>query len=52
MGLDFSQKRLLAVAMKGGKNKKRNERLQLYAFFTGLMSTLISLVHLVITALK
>lgn len=47
MGLDFSQKRLISTALHS-----RSKRLKLYAFLTGLMSTCISLVHLVITALK
>lgn len=52
MGLDYSQKRLISTALKSGKDKKKTERLQLYAFFTGLMSTIISLAHLVIIAMK
>jgi hypothetical protein len=48
MALNYSQKRLLGAAMHGTKNKK----LQLYAFFTGLLSTLISLAQLIVTALK
>jgi len=47
MGLDFSQKRLLGSAMRG-----RNQRLRLYAFLTGVMSTVISLVHLIVIASK
>ena len=48
MGLDYSQKRLLGAALRS----KRSERLRMYAFFTGLMSTLISLVHLLLIAMK
>ena len=48
MALNFSQKRLLSVSLHSNKNKK----LQKYAFFTGLLSTLISLVQLVVTAFK
>lgn len=47
MALDYSQKRLLSTALHG-----RNRKLQRYAFFTGLLSTLVSLVHLLITAFK
>lgn len=48
MGLDYSQKRLLSAAMRN----KRNRKLRLYAFFTGLLSTVISLAHLVIIAAR
>ena len=47
MGLDFSQKRLLSMARHA-----RSKRLKLYAFYTGLMSTMISLAQLLVTALK
>lgn len=30
----------------------RSERLQLYAFWTGFMSTVISLVHVILIAIK
>lgn len=45
MALDYSQKRLISRALHG-----KNRRLQLYAFLTGLMSTIVSLVHLLLTA--
>ncbi len=48
MALNYSQKHLLSTAMHGAKNKK----LQVYAFYTGLLSTLISLAQLIVTALK
>ncbi len=53
MGLDYSQKRLVSAPLHhSGKESARTKRLKLYAFFTGLMSTCISLAHLLITALK
>ncbi len=45
MGLDYSQKRLIGTALRG-----RNQRLRLYAFLTGVMSTIISLAQLVVIA--
>lgn len=63
MGLDYSQKRLLGKTfqkkgsghdtlspMRRKKNWKQN--LEIYAFATGLMSTLISLAQVVIMASK
>ncbi|MES2668595.1 MAG: hypothetical protein V4644_02820 [Patescibacteria group bacterium] len=52
MGLDYSQKRLISSALHTKGKDARSKRLKLYAFLTGLMSTLISLFHLIITALK
>ncbi len=64
MGLDYSQKQLLHTASrkKGGHGRgtishmrrKRSwrENLEIYAFATGIMSTLISLVHVIILATK
>ncbi len=52
MGLDYSQKRLVSAPLRRKAGSKKAQRLQMYAFFTGLMSTLISLVHLVIIALQ
>ncbi|MBU1292803.1 hypothetical protein KJ819_01910 [Patescibacteria group bacterium] len=46
--MDYSQKRLLGGAL----HNKKNKRLQKYAFLTGVMSMLISLVHLIVTAIK
>jgi len=48
MGLNYSQKRLLSGAL----HNKKNRRLQKYAFLTGVMSMLVSLVQLIITAIK
>ena len=63
MGLDYSQKRLLGKTFhkKGSghgtlslmtrkKNWKNN--LEVYAFWTGLTSTLISLLQVIIIAIK
>lgn len=52
MGLDYSQKRLISTALHAKGSDARSKRLKVYAFFTGLMSTLISLAQLVVTALK
>jgi len=52
MGLDYSQKRLLSSALHAKGRGKKVERLQLYAFLTGLMSTLVSLAHLIIVAMQ
>lgn len=49
-GLNYSQKLLLGGAMHPRKRDKRGKRLMLYAFLTGLMSTIISLMHLILTA--
>ncbi len=50
MGLDYSQKRLVSAPLRGGHVTKRQKRLRLYAFLTGLMSTCISLVNLFLLA--
>lgn len=64
MGLDYSQKRLLSTVfhkkgstrhailspMRRKKNWKGN--LEIYAFLTGCMSTIISLLHVIIVASK
>lgn len=64
MSLDFSQKQLLKIAAgkkrRGSHDKllnmkrKRNfvDKLQIYAFWTGFMSTIISLCQVIIIALK
>lgn len=52
MGLDYSQKRLVSKPLGSRKNDPRSRRLRKYAFLTGLMSMLISLVHLIVTVLK
>jgi hypothetical protein len=53
MGLDYSQKRLVSAPLHhAGRESAHTKRLKRYAFLTGLMSTCISLVHLIITAMK
>lgn len=53
MGLDYSQKRLInAPFMHKSHHGRRGDKLQLYAFLTGLFSTLISLAGVVVQALK
>ena len=52
MGLNYSQKRLVSKPLHGHKNDARSKRLRKYAFLTGVMSMLISLVHLVVEALR
>jgi hypothetical protein len=63
MGLDYSQKRLLNIARTKGTGKratlfsmKRKRRfgagLEVYAFWTGFTSTLVSVVQVIIIALK
>lgn len=63
MGLDYSQKQLLNTSLYKTKGKrgtlshmrrKQNfmGKLQIYAFWTGFMSTLISLCQVIIIALK
>ncbi|MDQ1299829.1 MAG: hypothetical protein QG636_497 [Patescibacteria group bacterium] len=52
MGLNFSQKKLLSKSLHSKKQDPRSRRLRKYAFLTGLLSTLISLVQLIVTALQ
>ena len=52
MGLDYSQKRLVSMARHAKGSSKRVKRLRLYAFLTGLLGLLISLVQLLVTALR
>lgn len=52
MGLNYSQKRLVSMARHSKKHTKHAERLRMYAFLTGIMSMLISLVHLIVSALR
>jgi len=52
MGLDYSQKRLLGKALGSKKRTERAKRLRLYAFLTGFLSMLISLVGLIVRILK
>lgn len=49
MGLDYSQKRLVSMARHAKGNDARTARLRKYAFLTGVMGMLISLVHLILT---
>lgn len=67
MGLDYSQKRLLSKTFRKHKkgsgrhsalssarrnNKDWKENLEVYAFWAGLMSTFISLLQVIIIAIK
>jgi hypothetical protein len=64
MGLDYSQKRLLNIAShkRAGKRatlssmKRRRQlfggHLEIYAFWTGFASTMVSLVQVIIIAFK
>ena len=52
MGLDFSQKRLLSMARHAKGKDARAKRLRLYAFLTGVMGLLISLVQLYVVAVR
>ena len=52
MGLNFSQKRLISMARHAKGNSKRVKRLRLYAFLTGIMGLLISLVQLYVEAIR
>lgn len=48
MGLNYSQKRLLGKALHSKRHDKHTERLRLFAFLTGFMSFLITLVHFIL----
>lgn len=52
MGLDYSQKRLINAPLGKHKRDRRMERLQIYAFFTGLASTIISFAAVLIQAFR
>lgn len=63
MGLDYSQRQLLNTALQKGAGKRATlstmnrkqsfaNKLQVYAFWTGFMSTVISLCQVIIIALK
>jgi hypothetical protein len=63
MGLDYSQKQLLGIASQkpAGKHatlshmsrrKSFKDNLQVYAFWTGLASTLVSVIQVFIIATK
>lgn len=48
MGLNYSQKRLIGKALHAKGHSKRTERLRLFAFLTGFMGFLITVVHFVL----
>lgn len=52
MGLDYAQKQLVNAPLKHKRRGTRADRLQIYAFFTGLMSTIISLAGVLVQAFK
>ncbi len=52
MSLDYSQRRLVGAPLSHKKKSRRSDRLQMYAFFTGLFSTIISLADVIIIAIK
>lgn len=64
MGLDYSQKRLLSLAHRAKsratispmkrrpEGKRFAQNLEIYAFWTGFMSTIISLIQVIIIASK
>ncbi len=52
MGLDYSQKRLLSMTRHAKGNSAKAKRLRLYAFLTGVMGLVISLVQLILVALR
>lgn len=50
MPLDYSEKNLVNAPLAHHRRGKRTERLQMYAFFTGVASTLISLATVIVEA--
>lgn len=63
MGLDYSQKRLLNMALRKGEGKRATlssmtrrkpfmRNLEVYAFWTGFASTIVSVVQVFIIAFK
>lgn len=63
MAIDFSQKELLNTSLYKGRGKRATlssmkrkpgfmQNLQVYAFWTGFLSTLISLCQVILIALK
>lgn len=53
MPIDYAQKQLINAPLhKHRHHARRTDRMQLYAFFTGLMSTLISLAGVLVQAFK
>lgn len=52
MPVDYSQKRLIGAGFRVKGNSKHARRLRLYAFLTGLMSTLISLATLYLNIVR
>lgn len=51
MGINYAQKRLMGGALHAKGNSPRARRLRLYAFLTGFMSMLVTLVHLILVIL-
>jgi hypothetical protein len=47
MALDYSQKRLVSAPLRG--RSKQAKRLRIYAFFTGLLSTIVSFAAMLLT---
>ena len=52
MGLNYSQKHLVSMARHMKGNSKRVKRLRLYAFLTGIMGLLVSIVQLYVEAMR
>ncbi|MBI3572077.1 hypothetical protein HY091_00890 [Candidatus Kaiserbacteria bacterium] len=52
MSLDYSEKRLIGGPLHHKRRRGLAGRLELYAFWTGFLSTLISLVQVIIIANK
>ena len=63
MGLDYSQKRLLNMSLRKKKGKHASispmrrrrgfrQELEIYAFWTGFVSTIVSCAEVIILALK
>jgi hypothetical protein len=63
MGLDYGQKQLLSIAAGQGKRRRAtlshmsrkgsfSKNLQVYAFWTGFASTLVSVIQMLILAFK
>ena len=58
MGINFSQKHLLSLGrhkktgQKKGSRRRTTANLEMYAFWTGFMSTIISLIQVIVVATK
>lgn len=52
MGLNYSQKSLVSMARHAKGSSKRVKRLRLYAFLTGVMGLLITLVQLYVEIMR